>query len=360
MKSKEHRSTSQKNDTVARFGYGGEERELGITGAVSRFIEGLFKECPKYLQQRAPALDHPFLIIGHRGSPTQEVENTLPSFELALSEGANALELDLCITKDGEVVLWHDWDPHDFVVKLRHQGLEPIVRYTTYAPEEEKWQVPVDMITLENFRSSYGYCDKSSFEQVERHIPTFAEFVEWLLSKSLQLRALFLDIKVPEERMELLPLLMNVISDSLQLLPSETAIVFESTSERVLREMRNIYPQARYALDTEIAPGLVLFPRRHSSVRKAIRMGNSDTIPLRPRPITIAPWATYRRLIAYDARRRHKHNQRYPDRRLESLIGATINDPEEMECLIKLGIGGMQTDIPGILRGIANSHQLKV
>jgi glycerophosphoryl diester phosphodiesterase len=48
------------------------------------------------------------LLYGHRGSPLRAVENTLPSFALALEEGATALELDVHLTACGEVVVFHD------------------------------------------------------------------------------------------------------------------------------------------------------------------------------------------------------------------------------------------------------------
>jgi glycerophosphoryl diester phosphodiesterase len=44
-----------------------------------------------------------FLIVGHMGAPIHEVENTLQSFQKALELGANAIETDVCITKDGEL-----------------------------------------------------------------------------------------------------------------------------------------------------------------------------------------------------------------------------------------------------------------
>ena len=49
-----------------------------------------------------------FLKIGHRGIPKLEPENTLKGFKKALELGANALELDVHLTKDGEVVVIHD------------------------------------------------------------------------------------------------------------------------------------------------------------------------------------------------------------------------------------------------------------
>ena len=47
-------------------------------------------------------------IIGHRGSPREYRENTLPSFRRAFEVGANAVELDVHGTRDGVVVVHHD------------------------------------------------------------------------------------------------------------------------------------------------------------------------------------------------------------------------------------------------------------
>ncbi|CAN7339742.1 glycerophosphodiester phosphodiesterase [Paenibacillus sp. LjRoot153] len=48
------------------------------------------------------------IIIGHRGAAGEAPENTLASFALALEQGAQAIELDIHITKDGEIVVCHD------------------------------------------------------------------------------------------------------------------------------------------------------------------------------------------------------------------------------------------------------------
>jgi glycerophosphoryl diester phosphodiesterase len=48
------------------------------------------------------------LILGHRGSPTVANENTLASFQQALAEGADGVELDVRRTADGVLVVFHD------------------------------------------------------------------------------------------------------------------------------------------------------------------------------------------------------------------------------------------------------------
>ncbi len=48
------------------------------------------------------------VIFGHRGACAHAPENTIASFELALAQGADAIELDAKLSADGHVVVHHD------------------------------------------------------------------------------------------------------------------------------------------------------------------------------------------------------------------------------------------------------------
>jgi glycerophosphoryl diester phosphodiesterase len=52
----------------------------------------------------------PFRLYGHRGAAAHHPENTMASFRAALEAGADALETDVRLTSDGEVVVFHDAD----------------------------------------------------------------------------------------------------------------------------------------------------------------------------------------------------------------------------------------------------------
>jgi glycerophosphoryl diester phosphodiesterase len=52
------------------------------------------------------------LAIAHRGAPTVATENTLPSIEAALAAGADWVEIDVKLTRDGVLVLLHDHTLH--------------------------------------------------------------------------------------------------------------------------------------------------------------------------------------------------------------------------------------------------------
>lgn len=54
-----------------------------------------------------------FFKVGHRGTRGMMPENTIPAMIRAIEDGANTLEFDVHITKDGQVVVYHDasFDP---------------------------------------------------------------------------------------------------------------------------------------------------------------------------------------------------------------------------------------------------------
>src|SRR3954454_20976011 len=48
------------------------------------------------------------LVIGHRGAPSYRPEHTIASYELAIDLGADLIEPDLVITRDGVLVARHE------------------------------------------------------------------------------------------------------------------------------------------------------------------------------------------------------------------------------------------------------------
>jgi glycerophosphoryl diester phosphodiesterase len=48
------------------------------------------------------------LIVAHRGSSGSAPENTLAAFRQAIADGADGIELDVRLTKDGELIVLHD------------------------------------------------------------------------------------------------------------------------------------------------------------------------------------------------------------------------------------------------------------
>ena len=61
------------------------------------------------------------LIVAHRGASHDAPENTLPAFELAWKQGADAIEGDFLLTKDNKIVCIHDGSTKRLAV-LDHSG----------------------------------------------------------------------------------------------------------------------------------------------------------------------------------------------------------------------------------------------
>lgn len=88
------------------------------------------------------------LIVAHRGNTFQAPENTLAAFQLAVEQGASALEVDLRVCGSGEIVLFHD------KMLSRHFGKNKLVRFTpleelkSYSFSKGKYERPDKITTL--------------------------------------------------------------------------------------------------------------------------------------------------------------------------------------------------------------------
>lgn len=59
-------------------------------------------------QTRTPLPENDFLIIAHRGASAYAISHTLAAYELAIKMGADYIEIDLQMTKDGKLIAMHD------------------------------------------------------------------------------------------------------------------------------------------------------------------------------------------------------------------------------------------------------------
>ncbi|MCU0725495.1 MAG: hypothetical protein MUE73_06875 [Planctomycetes bacterium] len=293
-----------------------------------------------------------FLVVGHRGSPAKRVENTLASFEEALAEGANAIEMDLCLTKDGEVVLWHDEDPDALVAILRQAGTEPEVRYRPVAPSAgSDFRRPVRDLTLAQLRAHYGYAGAEGGGRVAVTIPTIAEFAAWGAGRE-DLDLVFLDLKIPPARVDLVDAVVARVEAALARHPSRYEIIYLTSSESVLRALPARGATAGRSLDVVLPSGIVLFPSKISAVRPAIEFGDPCASVGRP-TYTISGSEVYRRVVEADLDLLRRHNAAHPDRRVDRLVAWTVNHPKELRTLVSLGVHAVLTDHPARLRAIA-------
>jgi glycerophosphoryl diester phosphodiesterase len=165
--------------------------------------------------------------IGHRGAPHHYPENTMASFNEALKLGANGLELDLCLTKDKKIIVFHDPKPVNLISPINRINIENLpyalispkfvpkndglyaviaeyrdgnyVEVPSTKPLNSLDEYDIANLMLEQVRQIYRY--RHTPDKVEHPIPTFEEFLSFAGQESNQkpsrLQFLYFDIKNP-------------------------------------------------------------------------------------------------------------------------------------------------------------------
>lgn len=102
-------------------------------------------------------------IVAHRGSSGNRPENTLPAFAEAVRVGADIIELDVHLSKDGELIVMHD-EEVDRTTNgkglIREKTLEEIKRLNAgswFDPKYKATKVPtlrevLDLLWMRNYR----------------------------------------------------------------------------------------------------------------------------------------------------------------------------------------------------------------
>jgi glycerophosphoryl diester phosphodiesterase len=288
------------------------------------------------MRQQPPGRD--FLIIGHRGAPEQACENTLASFAAALDLGANALELDVSMTRDTHLVVWHDWSP-TIINDWRATGACRIVH-----PLQRQ---PVHTVPLHEFVRNYGY------ERAGQYVPilTLAEFVKHFATDR-RARFFFLDLKIPADLPDLVPPLFQHAAQTLRRYKALRKAVFLTPYENIFSRLHDEAQRWQHttgtrveiAFDTE-GPQLLQLGEWPSAVHRNQRVGARFAFWGEP-VVTNQSWHDF--LIA-ELRRRDVANATRPPWARMRFIVWTINGDSDLCTLVGFGVDGIITDKPARL-----------
>ncbi|NLI79095.1 MAG: hypothetical protein GX442_21960 [Candidatus Riflebacteria bacterium] len=297
-----------------------------------------------------------FLVIGHMGAPNEEVENTIPSFQKALDLGANAIETDLCLTKDGVVVHWHDWSPNDLIAKFRQLGQQGL-KYRPYNPNLlSKWRRKVCQLTLAELRKHYGYTRRGNplgtSSRSATPINTLAEVAAWARQEP-RLQKIFLDVKIPKDGERFVAPLMRSALAILRRNGLEEKTIFMVANENIARLVQAALAgsSAGLTFDRELVPGIIIHPGKFSAVKNALALQVPYASVGKP-VATLLGWTIYRRIVANDLQALAAHNARRPAVPLRGYFPWTIDDPTEMKTLIEMGVHGIITNHPERLHAL--------
>ena len=294
------------------------------------------------LRRRVPSpTDRTGFVVGHRGAARLEVENTIPSFARALELGANAVETDVCVTSDGHFVLWHDCHPDDKVALARQAGQEKDYLYAPDAPKVgSEWRRPVPALTLAELRAHYGYVPRGEKSGTKKRagIALLDDFFEWSKGAD-RLELVCLDVKLGEKESAAARQLASAVRDGRRFgrIREDLAVAFlcphEETLVAVLTESRreslgkNVWIFGDFEL-----PGALDFSKRFGM--SCASFGVSRRF-----------WAGFRRELEDVLAAR-------AEGRMDRVIVWTINEEKRLRELVDLGVDGILTDEPALLRGI--------
>lgn len=95
-------------------------------------------------------------VIAHRGSSQAAPENTLPSIQKAIRDGANAIEIDVQLTKDKQIVVIHDeWlnrttNGNGFICDSPYSYIKQLDAGSWFGPKFKGTKIPLleEVLTL--------------------------------------------------------------------------------------------------------------------------------------------------------------------------------------------------------------------
>jgi glycerophosphoryl diester phosphodiesterase len=302
----------------------------------------------------------------------------LQSCQRALTLGATALEIDICMTADEQLILWHDWDPNDPVSVSRQTGVaQSDNAFKPHAPElDDRWRKPTIDLNLVDFRDHFSYRDqrdsaaaikwKIDHGEIDLTIPTLPEFFA-AATQWETLRTVYVDVKMPATAALRYA---GLVADQIRALSGEMRqrqfnVVVMVPNSPVLHAMKARAEEKGYSLvftwDVEFPAGLILNPLRYSAVDHATSSPFHNAAASVGRPVASPfAWRIYRRTMEYDIRRRNQVNAdplaQNAGVRIDSLIAWTINDKDEMACLTQMGVSGIITDKIGDLVAVADAN----
>ncbi|HET7582286.1 MAG TPA: glycerophosphodiester phosphodiesterase family protein [Candidatus Limnocylindria bacterium] len=241
------------------------------------------------------------LVVAHRGASAQAPENTMEAYQLAVEAGADAIELDVHLSQDGQMALIHDE-----TIDRTTDGVGSVAR--------------INMDTLRRFDLGARFTAPDGSQPYAGRglrIPTLPEVLEWLPADI----GLVVEIKARAS----VPLVVEALRDHPARRDERVSVI--SFDEASIDEA--------HALDPGLPTGYLLVPTQpiEPALRWAVEHGHTAVHPwdgdlgLDPAPVLAMAMAYGRQMGCY-----------------------VVNDPDRMKQLAVYGLWGFVTDMPDVAR----------
>src|SRR5215467_7402272 len=268
-----------------------------------RLLLALCALMPMFAQSRKTIQVH-----GHRGARGLRPENTLPAFEYAIAAGVDALELDMAVTKDGQIVISHDPLLHPPVCS----GPKP--------------EIAIHQLTLAQVREwDCGKVQNPAFPRQQAIAGTRMPTLDEVFDLAPKGNFLFnIETKIFADRPELTPPpeeFVRLVLERVRKHHLESRVILQSFDFRTLHAMKHAAPEIKLAALYEGSPkdfvemakesgATIVSPDYHLVTPEQVRAAHAVGLE-------VLPW--------------------------------TPNKPEDWDRLIAGGVDGIITDYPGDL-----------
>ncbi len=253
-------------------------------------------------------------VFGHRGAAGEAPENTLASFERAVACGVDVFELDVHATRDGTIVVLHD----------------PTLERTTNGAGPVK-----DLTWDEVQRLDAGY----QFSTDGRTYPFRGRGIQ--IPSLAELFARFPDACFNIEVKQAEPEIARDVVQLVYLYQVGPRVVLAAEHDEIMQQIR---AAAGGSISTSYSTGEVVdfvFKQREGALAQHTPVGRALQIPVSFNEIEL--------VTAESVRAAH-------DKGLEVHVW-TINDRDEMDRLLDLGVDGLISDLPAIARAAVDARR---
>ena len=250
-------------------------------------------------------------VISHRGANRVAPQNTIPAFESALEIGIDGFETDVHITKDGHVVICHN--------------------YTI--DETSDGNGKISDMTLKELKS-HDFGSYFSEEFKETPLPTLDEFLEVTSESSAEI--INIELKCPKDNN--ISHLVEATLESVKKYGCLDRVIISSFSPKVLKTVKDIDPRCRTAF---------LYPISHPSVCRMVLYPFFMVKKIKADIIHPASLVVTKELVEIAHRMGIQVNV------------WTVNDKKTILKLLGYGVDGIITDKPLETREIIEEYELK-
>jgi glycerophosphoryl diester phosphodiesterase len=241
------------------------------------------------------------LVVAHRGASARAPENTMEAFRLAAEAGADAIELDVHLSQDGQMAIIHD---------------ETIDRTTDEAGSVSDFK----MEALRRFDAGARFKTpdgETPYAGKGLSIPTLPEVLDWLPGD--------IGLVVEIKSRAAVPLVVEALREHRVRTENRASLI--SFDQVAIDEA--------HALDPHLTTGYLLVPAEplEPALRWATEHGHAAVLPwdgdlgMDPAPALAQAMAYGRQLGCY-----------------------VVNDPDRMKHLAVFGLWGFVTDVPDVAR----------